>query len=117
MARPRTELTADQIREVETLAAVLNQEQIADYIGVPVRTFRAILQRDDDVSASYKKGKARAIGRVSQSLLKSATEGNITAAIFYLKTQAGWRETQAEPVDLPPVVINMSQDESDSATK
>jgi len=94
MGRPRTELTEDQIREVETLSAVLNQKQIADYIGIPHRTFQAILERDEDVSASYKRGRARAIGSVSQSLLKSARDGNITAQIFYLKTQAGWKETE-----------------------
>lgn len=105
--RPRTELTPEQIREVETLAAVLNQQQIADYLGIPHRTFQAILERDDDVSASYKRGRARAIGSVSQSLLKSAREGNTTAQIFYLKTQAGWRETAADHAELPPLTINV----------
>lgn len=108
--RPKTELTEDQIRELETLAAVLNQDQIADYMGIPVRTLRAIISRDESVSAAYKKGRARAIGRVSQSLLKSATDGNTTAQIFYLKTQAGWKEAVAEPQDLPPVVINLTTD-------
>jgi hypothetical protein len=105
--RPRTELTPDQIREVETLAAVLNQQQMADYFGIPHRTFQAILERDDDVSASYKRGRAKAIGNVSNSLLKSAREGNTTAQIFYLKTQAGWRETAPEHKELPPLTINV----------
>ena len=52
--RPRTELTPEQIREVETLAAVLNQQQIADYLGIPHRTFQAILERDDDLSPDRK---------------------------------------------------------------
>tara|TARA_B100000424_G_C22858838_1_gene457795 strand:- start:71 stop:436 length:366 start_codon:yes stop_codon:yes gene_type:complete len=111
--RPRTKLTSEQIAEVETLAAVLNQEQICDYLGIPSRTFRAIMQRDEEVSAAYKKGRARAIGRVSQSLLRSATEGNTTAQIFYLKTQAGWKEAVPEAQELPPVVIQLSTDEAD----
>lgn len=113
--RPRTELTEAQITELETLAAVLTQEQISDYMGIPSRTLRAIMSRDDSVSAAYKKGKAKAIGRVAQSLLRSATEGNTTAQIFYLKTQAGWKETETEAQDLPPVVIQLTRDEADQA--
>lgn len=111
--RPRTELTDAQITELETLAAVLTQDQISDYMGIPARTLRAIMSRDESVSAAYKKGKARAIGRVAQSLLRSASEGNTTAQIFYLKTQAGWKETETEAQDLPPVVIQLSRDEAD----
>lgn len=114
MARPKTQLTASQIVEVETLAAVLNQEQLADYLEIPARTFRAILSRDEDVSAAYKKGKARAIGRVAQSLLRSATEGNTTAQIFYLKTQAGWKEAQPQNQEIPPMVIKLTPDDTDS---
>jgi hypothetical protein len=114
--RPKTELSEAQIKEIETLAAVLNQDQIADYLSIPSRTLRAIISRDEAVSAAYKKGRARAIGKVSQSLLRSATEGNTTAQIFYLKTQAGWKETPTEAQDLPPVVIQLTRDEADKTS-
>ncbi len=114
--RPKTELSEAQIKEIETLAAVLNQDQIADYLSIPSRTLRAIISRDETVSAAYKKGRARAIGKVSQSLLRSATEGNTTAQIFYLKTQAGWKETPTEAQDLPPVVIQLTRDEADKTS-
>lgn len=113
--RPKTELDEEQIREIDTLAAVLNQDQIADYLAIPARTLRAIISRDENVSAAYKKGRAKAIGRVSQSLLRSATEGNTTAQIFYLKTQAGWKEAETETQDLPPVVIKLTRDDTDEA--
>ena len=61
MARPAITLTGDQCREVETLAALLNQEQIADYFGIARNTFRAICDRDPEVLERYKKGKAKAI--------------------------------------------------------
>jgi len=92
MARPKTELTEEQIKELETLSAVLNQKQIADYFGIPHRTFQAILERDEEVSASYKKGKSKAIASIAGGLLRQARDGNISAAIFYLKTQAKWSE-------------------------
>lgn len=93
MARPTITLTEDQVREVETLAALLNQEQIADYFGIVRNTFRAICERDEEVAVRYKRGRAKAIAHVANGLLQKARAGDTTSAIFYLKTQAGWRET------------------------
>lgn len=94
MARPTIMLTPDQAQEVETLAALLNQQQIADYLGISRRTFQAICERDDDIAARYKRGKAKAIAHVANGLLQKARSGDTTSAIFYLKTQGGWRETE-----------------------
>jgi len=80
---------------VETLAALLNQDQIADYFGIARNTFRAICERDEEVFERYKRGKAKAIAHVANGLLQKARAGDTTSAIFYLKTQAGWRETAA----------------------
>ena len=94
--RPPTVLDEEQIAQVEALGAVLSIEQIADYFGIAKTTFYAIMERQPDVSLRYKRGKAKAIGSVSQGLLKKAREGDNAAAIFYLKTQAGWRETTVQ---------------------
>lgn len=90
----RITLNEDQRREVETLAALLNQEQIADYLGISRTTFHNICNRDPEVRERYKRGKARAIAHVAQGLLQKARGGDTTSSIFYLKTQAGWRETE-----------------------
>ena len=90
--QPQKTLTPDQVAEVSTLAAVLNQDQIADYFGISRPTFAAICERQPEVFLQYKKGKARAIGTVAKGLLQKAREGDTASAIFYLKTQAGWRE-------------------------
>lgn len=92
--RPSIQLTSEQKAEVETLAAVLNVEQIADYFGISRRVFYDIMERDEEVSAQYKKGKAKAVGFVAQNLIQKARSGDLGAQIFYLKTQAGWKETQ-----------------------
>lgn len=92
--RPKIVLTNDQKIEVETLAAVLSTEQIADYFGIGRTTFFEILDRDKEVSELYKKGKAKAVGFVAQNLIQKARSGDLGAQIFYLKTQAGWKETQ-----------------------
>jgi hypothetical protein len=90
--RPPKVLTEDQIREVETLAAVLSQDQIADYFGMCRNTFAEVMKRDTDISERYARGRARSIGAVAKSLITQALAGNMNAATFYLKTQAGWRE-------------------------
>lgn len=95
MGRKPTELDETQMAQVEALAAYLTQEQIADYFGVGRTTFIAMIDRNPEISEHYKRGKAKAIGAVAQGLLQKARAGDTTSAIFYLKTQAGWRETQA----------------------
>lgn len=107
--RPLTVLTEDQIIQVESLGAVLSTEQIADYFGIGRTTFYQIMERQPEVSVRYKRGRAKAIGFVSQGLLKKAREGDNSAAMFYLKTQAGWKETS--------VIDNTSSDGSMTPTK
>ena len=103
--RPAIVVNDAQRAEVETLAAVLTAEQIADFLGIGRTTFFALLDRDPELSERYKRGKARAVGAVAQSLVTKARAGNVTAMIFYLKTQGGWRETVqvAAMVEEPPL--------------
>jgi len=83
-------LTDDQILQVEALSAYLSIEQIADYFGFSEKTFHEIKKRQPEVLTAYKKGKAKAIGRVARKLTTLIDEGDVTATIFYLKTQGGW---------------------------
>jgi hypothetical protein len=93
MARPTKVLTEAQKAEVETLAAVLNAAQMADYFAIGRTTFFAMMERDGEIAERYKRGKARAIGAIAQGLIAKARGGDTASMIFYLKTQAGWRET------------------------
>ena len=114
VGRRPIELGDAQRREVETLAALLNQEQIADYLGICRRTFQAILERDEEVAARYKRGKAKAIAHVANGLLQKARSGDTASSIFYLKTQAGWRETERLEHSGPngtPIEISSASDE------
>ena len=89
-------LNEAQKAEVETLAAVLTSEQIADYFGIGRRTFYSLMERDEDIAARYKKGRARAIGAIAQTLITKARAGDTIAMLFYLKTQGGWREADRD---------------------
>lgn len=101
MARAPMTLMETQKAEVETLAAVLTAEQVADYFGIGRRTFYSMMQRDDDIAARYKRGKAKAIGAIAQGLITKARAGDTTSMIFFLKTQGGWRETSTIEHMLP----------------
>ncbi len=94
MARPKKTLNAEQIKEVQTLAAVLNQSQIADYFGFSQDTFQRLMKKNPEVLRSYQLGRAKAIASIAGNLIKSANNGNVSAMTFYLKTQAGWKESQ-----------------------
>ena len=101
MGRKPKELTQEQTVQVEALAAYLTQQQIADYFGISERTFREMMGRDPGIFAAYKRGKAKAVGTVAQGLLQKARNGDTTSAIFYLKTQAGWREVSSTEISGP----------------
>ena len=96
MGRPRKTLGDDQIKQVEKLAAVMTQEQIADFLGISDRTLRRRMSEDQEVLSAYARGRARAIAGVATNLLQQAQGGNVRAMEFYLKTQAGWKETQVQ---------------------
>lgn len=110
MARPKKSLTVEQAAQVEALAAYLTQEQIADYLGIARNTFARIVDEDPLVYERYKRGKAKAIGTAAKTVLDAIRDGNLTAAFFYLKTQAGWRETgeTGNDTDSPRLNITFS---------
>jgi|APLak6261659701_1056019.scaffolds.fasta_scaffold00028_7 hypothetical protein len=93
MAKSGMILTDKQISQVEALASYLNIEQISDYLGISRPTFYAIMERQPEVALHYKKGKAKAIEGRAKSLILQSEEGNTAATIFYLKCQAGWKDT------------------------
>lgn len=111
--RPSIYFDESQMAQVEALASVLSKKQMADYFGISENTFRAVEGRQPEVFEAYKRGKGKAIASVGTNLISMAQKGNVTAAIFYLKTQAGWRENQPEVTELPQLVVNVADIESD----
>ena len=109
--RPPRVFTRSEIKKVETLSAVLTVAQLADYFGISENTFREVRVRQPEVSEAYKKGRSKAIAGVASNLVNQAQKGNVAAAIFYLKTQAGWREVDeqaaAEASKPQPVKVNI----------
>ncbi len=57
---------------------------------------------DDTLVKYYKKeledGRIDANAAIGQTLFQQAKDGNTSAAIFWLKTRAGWKETQTHEI-------------------
>ena len=98
--KPSIEITPQILSEIEKLGGVgLSQKQIASYYGIHEVTFIKMKNRDERINIAYKKGKSKAITIVAGRLMEQIHQGNITAIIFYLKTQARWREKSSLTVD------------------
>ena len=79
--------------EIEKLASIgLNEQQIADYIGISSDTIGR--RKKDDVSFAehIKRGKAKGIATVANNLFTQSAEGNVSAGIFFMKNRAGWKD-------------------------
>jgi hypothetical protein len=92
--RPTIVLTPEQIVEVGEMAQGMTADQIADNLGISRDTFFQILNRQPEVNIFYKRGKAALIRETAGELVKKIRQGDLSAIIFFLKTQAGWREKQ-----------------------
>ena len=85
------------LKQVESLAANgLTQEQIASALGISERTLRSRKGEIADFADAIKRGKAKGIALVTNKLMESIKAGNMTGMIFFLKTQAGWKETNVQ---------------------
>ena len=86
MARPRKEIDAQRCRELA--AQGLSMEQIAYCVGVHPSTLYERQKAEPELSEAIKGGRADGIEEVTNHLMQSARDGNVTAQIFYLKNRA-----------------------------
>lgn len=85
----KVEITDEQKNMVRQLSGYgITQDQICSLLDISRNTLTKYCINELHV------GKAQANAKVAASLFKQATEANnITAIIFWLKCQAGWKET------------------------
>lgn len=90
MAQARHEPDQQQRRQVESLAGYgIPETEIAGLIGIDPKTLRKYYRQELD------HGHTKANARVAENLFRKAIgEGreSVTAAIFWLKTRARWKE-------------------------
>lgn len=96
MGRPRHEPDAYHRRQVETLAGYgIPETEIAGLIGIDPKTLRRHYRQELD------QGHTKANAKVAENLFRKATgEGReaVTAAIFWLKARARWKETNVNEI-------------------
>lgn len=89
--RPPHQPTDAQRKQVEAMAGYgIPEIDIARSVGISDMTLRKYYRSELD------NGVTKANSAVAQSLYKKATSDgsqSVTAAIFWLKTRAGWKET------------------------
>lgn len=89
--RPKFEPTDEERKLVENLSgAGVPVKSIATLVrdGIDDKTLMKHFRRELDV------GKARANATIGKTLFNQAVGGNISAAIFWAKSQMGWSEKQ-----------------------
>ena len=90
VGRPSYIKKDDDAKLVEALTiAGVTQTLVAQIVKISEPTLRKNFRKELDTS------KARANAIISQALFKKAKDGNVIAQIFWLKTQAGWKERNA----------------------
>lgn len=106
--RPMIVLTEEQKEKLTWMAPYLTTDMIADSLKIPRSTFFEILKRDEEVAGLYKKFKSDKVAEVASNLVNKAIGGDTTAAIFFLKTQAGWSENKLRTAEKPQIQINVN---------
>ena len=105
MPRPKLNPTDQQRTMVKTMMAMgAKQKDVAARIGVrSPKTLRKHFRKELD------QGGSEADITVAQALFKRAKEGDVKAAIFWLKCRAGWREQPSfDPSSGPPAPFIVS---------
>jgi transposase len=93
VGRPPHEPTEQTRLQAKTLAAVgIRHEDIAAKLGITADTLTKYYRKELD------DGRVDANAQIGKSLFEQARAGNTAAMIFWLKTRAGWKETNVHEV-------------------
>lgn len=96
MSRAPHKPTSESRAQVQALCGYgITEDEIATYIGIAPKTLRKHYRHELDTAVV----KANAL--VARSLHKQAIDGNVSAAIFWLKVRAGWSEKSSLEISGP----------------
>jgi hypothetical protein len=95
MARKKTEIGPNEIRQIEELAGYgLTMVQIAAVIGIADRTMRDHKAENPEIAAALQRGKAKAAAKVGRALFHRACDGDVPAIRWWEMTREGRSERQ-----------------------
>ena len=106
-----------KLNDPDTLAKIvqlgsqgLTSGQIARCLGVSWSTIDRRWKENAEIEEAIKKGEALGVEKISNALMTSARDGNVTAQIFYLKNRAPdqWADRQEvnHNLDLAGILSN-----------
>ena len=104
------ETSCNQVQEMASRG--LTVAQIASCLGISETTLYKKQNEYAEFMDAIKRGRAEGINQVSNALFEKATQGNVTAMIYYLKTRdrENWVENQPEPLkEIPPMKIYLAK--------
>ena len=104
-----TDTVCQEAREMASNG--LTVAQIADCLGISESTLYGKQNEYKEFMDAIKRGRAEGLHKVSNALFERATQGNVTAMIYYLKVRdrENWGENQPEPLrEIPPLQIVLS---------
>jgi len=110
---------AKEIKELEKVAHSLNTKQLAAYFGIGQTTLFEVFKRQPEVHEAYKKARSKRVTDVVNKLFEKIDDGDTASILFFLKTQAGWSETQkliTEDVTERPTRIILEAADDSQAT-
>ena len=91
--KPRQIVTPEMVEEVKVLSGRgLTQEQIHRYYGWSKDVWYARCKEHPELRDGFYQGKAKTISFVAGKLMELVKKGNLSAIIFYLKTQGRFSE-------------------------
>lgn len=97
---PDLEIDQELVDHVRKLGGLgLTNMQISHYYGHTTEQWRIRLKRNPELDMAMKQGKAHSIKKVSSKLWEWIEKNDKASIMFYLKTQAGWRETGTSEED------------------
>ena len=101
-----TDTVCQEAREMASNG--LTVSQISDCLGISESTLYGKQNEYTEFMDAIKKGRAEGLNKVSNALFEKATQGNVTAMIYYLKVRdrENWSENQPELLrEIPPMQI------------
>lgn len=103
MARPKPELTEDQMRQLETMAGYgLTVDKMAAILGFSKKTLERIMADNPAVSDAIEKGRSTAESAITKTAYEMAKSGKVPAmTMFWLKCRARWREVHSVELSGP----------------
>jgi hypothetical protein len=93
----KKEITPDMLERIEELSKIgLNQEDMANDLGMSASTFYERMKENPQISERIKRGRIGTTKLIANKLIEKAVNGDTTCMIFYLKCIGKWNDKPGE---------------------